>query len=150
MQLPWIGVVAAKHDLAGPDLRHEMAYCFGREDQRIEIDLLEIFGRLLLQHHLRAAALRSDEARMVRTIGIRRQIAAAMRRDHPQTRKAIERSLEDQMRQRNCRAQRIGDGVGEPAIACQALVQFRNALRMDEEWYTELFGLRPDRMQFRI
>jgi hypothetical protein len=47
MQLPGIGIIAAQHDLTGADLGHQMADRLGREDQRIEIDLLEIFRRLL-------------------------------------------------------------------------------------------------------
>ena len=43
-----IGIVAAQHDLAGADLGRQVADRLGREDQRIEIDLFEIFGRLLL------------------------------------------------------------------------------------------------------
>ena len=49
LQLPGIGVVAAQHDLAGADLGREMADRLGREDQRIEVELLQILGRLLLQ-----------------------------------------------------------------------------------------------------
>ena len=37
LQLPWIGTVAAQHDLTGADLSHQMPDRLGREDQRIEL-----------------------------------------------------------------------------------------------------------------
>src|SRR6185312_7883701 len=49
MLLPWDRMVAADDDLAGADLGDQMAERLGREHQRIEIDLIEIFARLLLQ-----------------------------------------------------------------------------------------------------
>src|SRR5262245_34140484 len=107
----------------------------GREDQGVEIDLLEVFGWLFLQLHVGIAAFRADQAGMIRALGVRRQEAAAMSRDHFQAGIAVESALEDQMRQRDRRAQRIADGVAEPAIAGEPLVELRNALRMDEEGY---------------
>ena len=49
LQLPGIGIVAAQHDLAGADLGREMADRLGREDQRIEVELLQVLRRLLLR-----------------------------------------------------------------------------------------------------
>ena len=79
LQLPGIGIVAAQHDLAGADLGREMADRLGREDQRVEIELLQVLGRLLLQFDLGIAVLRRDETGVVRARSIGREIAAAMR-----------------------------------------------------------------------
>src|SRR5215471_199033 len=117
VQLPNVGIVAAEHDLAGADLRRKVADRFGLEDQRIEIDLLQIFARLLLELDVWIAALRADQAGMVGTIGIGAEIAAAMRGDHLQSRKLVESAFEDQVRQRDRRLERIADGVGKPAVA---------------------------------
>src|SRR3954453_11746979 len=51
-------MIGAEHDLAGADLRRQMAQRFGGEYQRVEIELVEIFGRLLLQLDLGIAVLR--------------------------------------------------------------------------------------------
>ena len=42
-------MVAAKHDLAHANLRHEMAKCLGGKHNGIEIELIEVFGWLLFQ-----------------------------------------------------------------------------------------------------
>ncbi len=75
-----------------------MADRLRREDQGIEIDLLEILGRRFRELDVGVAALGPDQAGMVRAIGVRGQVAAAMGSDPLQSRKAVERSLEDQVR----------------------------------------------------
>ena len=47
--------------------------------------------------------------------------------------KLIQRAIENQVRQADGGVERIADGVGEPAVALEAPVQFRRALRVDEE-----------------
>src|SRR5882757_10724393 len=150
VQFPRVWIIAAQHDLACADLRHQMADRFRREDQRVEIDLLEIFRRLLLQLDVGIASLRADQAGMIGTIGIGGQEAAAMGGDHLQPGIAVERALEDQMRKRDRRSQRIADGVAEPAIAGKALVEFRDALRVDEQGHAEFFRLGPYGKKFWI
>src|ERR1700747_631697 len=127
-----------------------MADRLGREDQRIEIDLLEIFRRLLLELDVWIAALGADQTGVVRPVGIGRQEAAAVRTNHFQAGKAIERSLENQVRQRNRRAEGIAARVAAPDGAGKALVEFGNALRMDEQGYAEFLGLGPYRVELRI
>src|ERR1700759_1614517 len=124
-----------------------MADRFGREDQGIEIDLLEIFRRLLLELDIRVAALRTDQAWMVRTIGVGREVAAAMRRDHFQSRKTIKSALENKMRERDRGLQRIADGIGEPAITGQPLLELGHGCRMNEQGHAEFFSLGPHRME---
>ena len=70
--------------------------------------------------------------------------------DHFQPGETIEGALEDQMRQRNRGLGWKADGVGEPAVAGQPLVEFGQTLRMDEKGYAEFFGLGPYRVEFRI
>src|SRR6266849_1162271 len=142
MLLPWDRVIAAEHDLARADLRDQVAEPLGREDEGIEMELVEVFGRFLLQLDVRIAVLRRDEAGMVGARRIGREIAAAVRGDDLEPGKAIERALEDQVL--------LADGVGEPAVALEALVELRRALRVDEEDGAELLGLRPHRVKFRI
>ena len=57
MLLPGDRVVAAEHHLADPDLRHQMAKRLRREDQGVEVELIEIFGWLLLLLDVRIAVL---------------------------------------------------------------------------------------------
>src|SRR5437868_5165855 len=52
---PAEGIVGAHDELRGADLRGEVAQRLGREDERVEIELPEIFGRLLLERHGGAA-----------------------------------------------------------------------------------------------
>jgi len=44
-QLPGIGIVAFQHDLVCADLGGEVPDLLRREDQRVEIDLFEVFRR---------------------------------------------------------------------------------------------------------
>src|SRR6476469_3545727 len=73
-----------------------------------------------------------------------------MRGDDLQAGKAVERPLEDQVLQGNRGVERIADRIRQPAIALEALGEFRRALRMDEENGADFFGLGPDRMEFGI
>src|SRR5262245_26019342 len=58
MLLPGDRMIGAEHDLARADLRHEMAQRLGREHQRVEMELVEIFGRLLLELDVGIAVFR--------------------------------------------------------------------------------------------
>src|SRR5947209_17004914 len=132
LHLPRIRIVDSQHDLPSADLSHQMPDRLRGEDQRIEVDLLEIFRRLLFQLHVRIASFWANQTRMIRTIGIRGQKATAMRRDHFQSGKAVEGAFKDQMRERYRRPQRISDGVTKPPVAGETFAEFGQALRMDE------------------
>ena len=119
-------MIAAEHDLADANLRGQVAQRFGTEDQRIEIQLLQVFGRFFLQRDVRIASRRVDETGVVRPVGIGRQKPAAMRRDDLEAREAVERPLEDQMRQCDRGFGRQTDRVRQPAIALEALGQLRD------------------------
>src|SRR5882757_244713 len=73
-----------------------------------------------------------------------------MRGDDLEPGKAIERSLEDQVGERDRGLERIADRVAEPAIAREPLVELGHTLRMDEQAYGEFLGLCPYRMKLRI
>src|SRR5262245_64356683 len=78
MFLPGDRMIAAEHDLAGPDLRREMAQGLRGEHQGIEIELVEIFARLLSELDVGIAVLRCDEAGVVGARGIGAEITAAV------------------------------------------------------------------------
>ena len=73
-----------------------------------------------------------------------------MRGDDLQLGEPVQRPLENQMRQRDRRSQRVADCVRQPTVAAEALVHLGNALRMDEQGGTELLGPCPNRMQRRV
>ena len=70
-----------------------------------------------------------------------------MRGQHLQAGEFVERTVEDQVLQRDGGGQRIADRVGQPAVALPPLVQFRHALRMNEQHGPQFFGLFPDRVE---
>src|SRR5437660_3235969 len=126
-----------------------MAQRLGREDERVVVELAQVLGRHLLERH-RRAALGEREADVVRAIGVRGEIAAAVRRAELETGEAIERAFVDEMRERERRLERIPDGVLEPAVAAQAVCEIRRALRVHENEHAELLGLGPERMELRL
>src|SRR5215218_6806537 len=148
--LPGNRMVGSQHHLACTDLSYEMAQAFRREHHGIEIELVEVLRWLLLQRDVCIAILRRHETGMIATCGIRTEIAAAMCGDDLEPREAVERAFEDQMLQGDGGVERVTDGVRQPAIALEALGEFRRALRMDEEHRAELLCLGPDRMEFGI
>src|SRR5262249_48337530 len=144
-------VVAAEHDLADADLRDEMAQRLRGEDQGIEIELTQVLRRLPLQLDFRiTCARRRDETGVVGARRIGAKISAAMRRQNFQTREAVERAIEDQVRKRDGGVERVADGVRQPAIALKALGKLRRALRVNEQHSPKLFGLRPYGVKPRI
>ena len=142
-------IVGAHHDAVDADLGDQGLQRLGREDDGVVVELLQIFGRLLLQRHA-GAAVREGDADGVRARRVERQIAAAVRRANLQAGEAVERAFIDQMRQRERGLERIADGVFEPAVALEPRCQLLGADRMDEDEDAELLALRPDRMKFRI
>ena len=110
MCLPRDRVVGAEHQLARADLADEVAQAFAGEHHRVEIKLVHVFRRLLLQLDLRTAVLRRHEARMVAAHLVGRQVSAAVRGQHLEPGEFVERALEDQVLQRDRGVERIADG----------------------------------------
>src|ERR1700720_1579992 len=75
-----------------------------------------------------------------------------MRAADLQPREAVERALEDQMRQRDRGLQRVADNIRQPAAALQPAAGFElgRALRMNEDDDAKLLRLGPERMQLWI
>src|SRR5262249_52869573 len=87
---------------------------------------------------------------VVRARRVGGQEAAAVSRADLQPREAVQRALEDQMRERYRRVERVANRVRQPAVALQSLREVRGALRMDEDENSELLGSRPERMKLRV
>src|SRR5258708_21088584 len=150
MLLPRNRMIGAEHDLACADLRHQMPKRLRGKYQRVEMQLVEIFGRLLLQLDVRIAVLRRYKTRAIGPRRIGAEIAAAMRGKNFQFGKAVQRSLKNQMLQGDRGIERIADGIRQPAIALETLGQFRRTYRVNEQHSAEFFRLRPHRMKFGI
>ncbi len=75
-----------------------------------------------------------------------------MRGAYLEPRETVERALEDQVRQCDRGFERVADRVGQEAAAAEpaARLQFPGAERVHENQNAELFGLGPDRVEFRI
>src|SRR6266581_388779 len=123
-----------------------MAERFGREDDRVVIELAQVLGRSLLRRF--RAAIRESHAACVRARGVGGQVASAVGRADLEAGEAVERSLEDQVRERDRGVERIADDVAQTAVASQPLLESRGSpLRMDENQAAELLRLRPERMK---
>src|SRR5207245_2370496 len=139
----------AQRHWAHADFRRQVAQRFGGEDQGVVVHRLQIFGRLLLQLDP-GVHVRRDAQAVVGAGRIGRQIAPAVGRADLEAGEAVERALEDQMRERDRGVERVADRVGEPAVALESLGQVRGALRMNEDQDPELLGLGPEGVELRI
>src|SRR5262249_16527325 len=102
------------HDLSHADLRDEMTEPLRGEHQRVDIKLLQVLRWMFLE--LQALALLwKHEAPVIGALGVRREVAASMRGAEPKIRELVEGPVEDQMRERDCRLERIADDVAEHA-----------------------------------
>ena len=87
---------------------------------------------------------------MIRPGAVGRQVASVMRRAKLQTRKSIQRALENQMGEGNRGFERIADDVGQQAVALEPCREIRNALGMQEHQNTKLLCLGPEGVKLRI
>src|SRR5262249_33373218 len=104
-------------------------------------------GRLLLERARHATGKR--RLHRVRARGVRGQVTAAVRGADLEAGEAIERALEDQVREGDRGLERIADGVRQETVAAEPAraLELGRALRMDEHKDAELFGLGPERME---
>src|SRR5262245_16132867 len=144
---PRIGMIRSEHNLSRAANGYEMAQRLTRKHERVDIELLQIIRGTLVE--LLRALLGEREATMIRPVRIRRKIAAPMSRANLQPRETVQRSFEDQMRQRNGGSQRVSDDIGQNSIPRQPRLQLRNALRMHEDGHAQPFGFRPERIEPR-
>src|SRR3954470_17909042 len=107
--------VRSEHDLAGTRPGDKMPQALGGEDERVEIELLQIVAWRVL---VGAGAVRGKgEAAVVETAGIRGQEPTAVRGADLQARKPIEGAFEDQVRDRDRRLERVADDIREEPVA---------------------------------
>src|SRR5207253_5984736 len=112
-----------------------------REHERIEIQLLQVLRRALVE--CLRALLGKRETAVIGSVGVRWKVAASVSRTDLESWKSIQGSLEDQMRKRNRRGQRISNHVSQDTVALQPGLQLRNALRMDEDRHAQPLGFGP-------
>ena len=148
--LPRDGVVGADHDLPRAHLGRQVAQRLAGEHQRVEVDLPDVLGRLLLQLDVGVAVLRRHEAAAVHARRVRAQKAAAVRAQHLQLRVLVEHAFEDQLLLRDGGVQRVADHVGQPAVALEARRQLGRALRVDEQHHAQLLRLGQHRVVGRV
>ena len=67
-----------------------------------------------------------------------------------QARKAIQRTLENQMRQGNGGFERIADDIGQQAIALQPFLEIRDALGMEKHQDAQFLGLGPEGVKLGV
>lgn len=109
-------MVSAEHDLTGTDLSDEMAQCLGGKHQGIEVKLIKIFRRLLLQLDVWVAVLRRNKTGVIGTRCVGRQISTAVCCDDLQPGILVEGALENQVLQRDRRIERIADGFASQPL----------------------------------
>src|SRR5687767_8637112 len=124
-----------------------MPQAFAAEYHRIDIDLPEILGLLLLE---RLACLRERDASEIGSIGVGREITPAVRRADLEVWESIERPFENQMGKSDGRFQRITDHIGQDSAALKPRAEFGNGLWMNKDRDGELFGLCPERFELWI
>src|SRR5207245_5925577 len=99
------------------------------------------------------ASIRERQAALVGAARVRRQIAAAVRRADLQPGEAIERALEDQVRERDGGLERVADHVLQQAVSLEStrdLDRHAAALGVTQDEHAEPLGLGPERMALRV
>src|SRR5882672_6647737 len=108
-------VVGAHADLADSAYGDQMPQRLRRKNDRIKIQLLQIFSRFFLKGLF--ALLGEDRAPMVHAVGIRRQVAAPMGRADFQVRKTVQRSLENHVGKENSGFERVPNHIAQAATS---------------------------------
>src|SRR5258708_34813666 len=94
-----------------------MAQVLRRKKHGIEIQLLQIFAGQFLQ---RPAKIWKRRQALIAAAGIRWQIASAMRRADFQLRKKVQRSIFDQVRERQRGFQGVSDDMIQESVSRQS------------------------------
>src|SRR5438132_2979399 len=152
---PRVGIVGAHHELARAHLGGEVAHRFGREHDVVVVQLPEILRGLLLEWPVlgAGASIGEGQTALIGAPRVRGEVAAAVRGADLEPGEAIERSLEDQVRERDGRLERVADHVRQQAVALEPArqrVRGPRSLRMDEDEDAELLGLGPERVKLRV
>src|SRR3982751_1368726 len=150
MLFPRYRMIGADDHLTGADLCDQVTQCLRSKNEGVEIELVQILGRLFLQYNIRVAILRRHKATVVRARRIGWQIAATMCSAYLKPRVLVECALEDQVLQGNRRIERIADRVRQPAVAFESFCELGRTLRMNEQNRPQFRRLRPYRMKLRV
>src|SRR5262249_34491597 len=142
--------VCSHDDLARANLSDQVTQSLGCENHRVVVELPQVFARLHFEGL--GASIGKGHAALIGSAGIGRKISAGMRSADLEPRKGIERSLKNQLRKRDRRFERVADHVFQHPVTLEpsGIAQFCCALWMDEYHHTELLGLGPERMEFRV
>src|SRR5947207_3091951 len=122
---PRVGIVRAHHELARAHLGGEVAHRFGREHDVVVVQLPEILRGLLLEWPVlgAGASIGKGQAALIGAPRVRGEVAAAVCGADLEPGEAIERSLEDQVRERDGRLERVADHVRQQTVALEAARQ---------------------------
>src|SRR5260370_16492904 len=118
----------------------------GKQD-RIIVELLEIFAGHFLE---RLALIRKDGEAEIISSGVVGQVSATVGGADLETWKLIQRSLLNQMRQRNSSRQGAADDISQAAVAAQSLRPFTETLRVDAYERMKFLSLCPKRVKLGI
>ena len=103
-------IVGAHEDVVGAEHLHEIFELVRREHHRVEIDLLQVFGRRLGQL---VGDVGARAPSVIDAARIAAEIAAAVHGEDLQVRVALQHAVEDQVVQRDRGIERVADHVGE-------------------------------------
>src|SRR5215469_3538942 len=129
---------------------HQVAQRLGCEDQRIDVKL---FPEILAGALLDGTATGAGRTTVIGAIDVGGEITAAMRSANLEPRIAVERSVENQMREEDGGFERIANHVVQPSVACEPPVQFGNARGipeldgMHENQHAQLLGFGPEEVE---
>src|ERR1700730_6711698 len=139
------GVVAAEQEGVAAPGRREILELVVSEDDRVEIELLQIARRLLRGG---GAAVGACLVAVVAAPGISRQEAAAMGDADLEARIGVEHAAENEMAHRHGAVERVADDVDEIMVGEAA--PFGEAVGMQEDEHPELLGLGEEWPEARI
>src|SRR5258708_584727 len=106
------------------DFGDQMAQTLRREHDRVAIELLlEIFAGMFFY----GLASITEFGAMIRAACVRRQIATAVRSADFQAGVAVQRSLKNQVSERDGCLQRIADYIGEESVTLKTLQTFHKS-----------------------
>lgn len=116
---PRIGIVCAQSDVACAHVGNQVTQTFLSEDNRIHIDLSDVFRGVLLYASL--ALGREHPASVIHAVGVACQVAACVRGADFQVWEFVERAVKNHVRKKDRRFKRISNHVAQQAISLQPL-----------------------------
>src|SRR5262249_16701824 len=110
---PGIGEIGSHHELTCADLCHEVANAFGTKHHGVVVEGLQVFGRRIFDAAVRTTRTQvwPRRAALIKTAGVGWQVATGVRGADLKRGVAVERALENEVRERNGRLQRVADYI---------------------------------------